>query len=199
MASSSKGQALCKPSPPPTELNKTARTIYQWIFSWAQPSYCETEEKQFVFKALFMKFVQSNQVQDLFGSGFVESVALFVEVNVFPHGDNFWYYKWHGLFHLESHTNCGHEGTNNGKKNCSDPVMLQKNQLDQAIKNLNINTDIKPLNTSIMVCHKTNSWKLWSDSPTSGYVTDPCESMLKMEWKCASDWIPQCPQSLDGL
>jgi hypothetical protein len=25
--------------------NKTARTIYSWVFSWAQPSYCETGEE----------------------------------------------------------------------------------------------------------------------------------------------------------
>jgi hypothetical protein len=62
--------------------------------------------------------------------------------------------------------------------------------LDRAIKTLNFNADIKALNTSIMVCHKINARKLWSDSPTLAYVTDVCESMLKTEWKCASDWIP---------
>jgi hypothetical protein len=39
-----------KQSPPLTECSKTARTIYRWIFSWAQPSYCETaEEEYFLF------------------------------------------------------------------------------------------------------------------------------------------------------
>jgi hypothetical protein len=32
-----------KKAPPLTESNKTARTIYRWIFSWAQPTYCESE------------------------------------------------------------------------------------------------------------------------------------------------------------
>jgi hypothetical protein len=68
---------------------------------------------------------------------------------------------------------------------------MPRNHLDRAIKTLNFNADIKALNTSIMVCQKTNSRKLWSDSPTSGDITDPCESMLRMEWKSASDWIPQ--------
>ena len=174
---------------PPTELNKTARTIYRWVFSWAQPSYCETEEEYLVSKALFMIFVQSNQVKDLFGSIFVDSVVTFVRENVFPHEDRFCYYKRHALFHLETHTNCGHEGTNNGVKHCSSPVMPQ-NRLDRAIKTLNLNAEIKALNTNIMVCHKTNRRKLWSESPTSAYVTDPCESMLKTEWIAASDWIP---------
>jgi hypothetical protein len=176
-------------APPLTESNKTARTIYRWIFSWAQPSHCETSEEYLVSKALFLKFVQSNQVKDLFGSVFVESVVNFVRENVFPHEERFCYFKRHSLFHLETHTNCGHEGTNNGVKNCSSPVMPQ-NRLDRAIKTLNLNADVKAINTSIKLCQKTNQRKLWSDTPTSGFVTDVCESMLKTEWKCASAWIP---------
>jgi hypothetical protein len=90
---------------------------------------------------------------------------------------------------LESHTNCGHEGTNNGVKKCSSPVMPQ-NRLDRAIKTLTLNAEIKAINTSIKVCEKTNQRKLWSDTPTSGHVTDPCESMLCTEWKFSTDWIP---------
>jgi hypothetical protein len=74
---------------PLTELNKTARTICRWIFSWAQPSCCETEQECLVSKALFMKFAQSNQAKDLFGSCFVESVVLFVRENAFPHEHRF--------------------------------------------------------------------------------------------------------------
>jgi hypothetical protein len=178
-----------KKSPPLTESNKTARTVYRWIFSWAQPSYCETEEEYLLSKALFMTFVQSYQVRDLFGSLFVEAVVCFVRENVFPHEERFCYYRRHSLFHLETHTNCGHEGTNNGVKNCSSPVMPQ-NRLDRAIKTLNLNAEVKAANTRIMVCYKSNSLKLWSDTPTSAHVTDPCESMLNTEWKRASDWIP---------
>jgi hypothetical protein len=130
-----------------------------------------------------MKFVQSNQVKDLFGSCFVESVVLFVRENVFPHEHRFCYFKRHGLFHLETHTNCGHEGTNNGMKNCSSPVMPQ-NRLDRAIKTLNFSADIKALNASIMLCQKTNARKLRSDSPTSGHVTDPCESLVVILLRC---------------
>ena len=135
-----------------------------------------------------MKFVQSNQVKDLFGLIFVESVVLFVRDNVFPHEERFCYFKRHALFHLETHTNCGQEGTNNGVKNCASPVMPQS-RLDGSIKTLNLNAQIKAKNTSLMVCNKANRQKLWSDLPTSAHVTDPCESMLKMEWKRAADWI----------
>jgi hypothetical protein len=56
-----KGQSI-----PLTKANKTACTIYIWMFSWAQPDFCESEEVEYkISKALFMQFVQSNQVKDL--------------------------------------------------------------------------------------------------------------------------------------
>ena len=102
------------------------------------------------------------------------------------------YFKPHDLmFHLETHTNCGHEGTIFGMKNCAAPVMPQ-NMLDRAMKTLYLNADIKAANTSIKVCQRSNSKKLWSESPTSNLVTDPCcESMLQTEWsRSPLDWTP---------
>jgi hypothetical protein len=138
-----------------------------------------------------MTFVQSYQFRDLFGSVFVDAVVCFVRENVFTQEERFCYYKRHSLFHLKTHTNYGHEGTSNGVKNCSSPVMPQ-NCLDRAIKTLNLNADVKAVNSRIMICHNLNSKKLWSDTPTSDHVTDPCKSMLKTGWKCASQWIPYC-------
>jgi hypothetical protein len=80
-APSSEGYETEK-APPLTESNKTARTIYWWIFLWAQPLYCKTEEEYHVLKALFIKFVQSNGVKDFFGSGFVDAIIKLVRENV---------------------------------------------------------------------------------------------------------------------
>jgi hypothetical protein len=57
-ALTSQGQPRQKAAPI-TELNKTPRTIYRWMFSWVQPSYCGTEDGYFLSKALFLKFVAS--------------------------------------------------------------------------------------------------------------------------------------------
>jgi hypothetical protein len=89
----------------------------------AQPDLCVSEEEYKVSKALFMQLVKSNQAKVFFGSAFVDSVVLFVWEKVFLHKDRICYFKRHGLFSLETHTNCGHEGTNNGVKHCSSPVM----------------------------------------------------------------------------
>jgi hypothetical protein len=67
---------------------------------------------------------------------------------------------------------------------------MPQNRLDTAIKTLNLNADVKAQNTQIMVCSKSNSKKIWTATPTSAHVTDPCESMLNTEWKAASHWIP---------
>jgi hypothetical protein len=47
---------------------------------------------------------------------------------------------------------------------------MPHNRLDRAIKTLNINADVKAINTSIKLCQKTNQHKLWSDTSTSGFV-----------------------------
>ncbi len=159
------------------------------MFSWAQPSYCETQEEYFLSKALFMKFVASRQVGDILGMQVGESISKFARESVITAEERMADYKRHGLFHLETHTNCGHEGTNNGMKHCATPVMPQ-NRLDRAVQTLHLNATMKAGNSSIHLCHKSNSKKSWSDSPTAKYVTDPCESMLQREWCLSSTWIP---------
>jgi hypothetical protein len=159
------------------------------MFSWAQPSYCETEEEYYVSKAFFFTFVQSRDVTEILRSVYVEAIIKFAPKNVLSQEDRMAYFKCHDLFHSETYTNCAHDGTNNGTKNCSTPVMPQ-NRLDWAVKTLHLNAEIKAANTSIKVCQKSNSKKSWSDSPTSDHVTDPSESMLQTEWTHSSDWIP---------
>jgi hypothetical protein len=147
-----KGQSRPK-GPPLSGLNKTARTMYQWMFSWAHPSYCETDKEYYVSKALFFTFVQSREVKEILGSVYVEAIINFARKNVLPQEDQMSYFKPHDLFHLETHTNCAHKGTNIGMKNCAAPVMPQ-NRLDRAVKTLHLNAEIKAANTSIKISQK---------------------------------------------
>jgi hypothetical protein len=52
------------------------------MFSWAQPSYCETEEEYFLSKALFMKFVASRQVREVLGLGVGDAIIKFARESV---------------------------------------------------------------------------------------------------------------------
>jgi hypothetical protein len=78
-----------------------------------------TEEEYFLSKALFMKFVASRQVREVLGLGVGEAIIKFARESVIPHEERMAYYKRHGLFHLETYMDCGHEGTNNGMKHCA--------------------------------------------------------------------------------
>ena len=49
-------------------------------------------------------------------------ILKFVRENVLPHEDHFCYYKQHGVFHLETNTNCGLEDLQNGIKNSPNPL-----------------------------------------------------------------------------
>jgi hypothetical protein len=70
-------------------------------------------------------------------------------------------------------------------KHYSTPVMRQNCQ-DCAVQTLRLNATLKAGNKSIDIRHKSNSKKLWSESPTSKYVTNPCKSMVQTEWGISS-------------
>ena len=171
-----------------TERNKVARKLYRWMFSWAQAGHCETLEEFQVSKALYLKFLKSKEVTTLLGTGCVDTLVGFLRQHVSPHEDRFCYYRRRGLFHLESHSNTSHEGTNNALFNCAAPVM-PTNSVEKAAKTLYLNADVKTRNTCIKMCEKNSSRKLWSSSPTSDFVTDLCESLLMTEWSKADDYI----------
>ena len=177
-----------KKAQPLTELNRIARKLYRWMFSWAQANHCETREEFNVSKALFLAFVQSSSITELIGSHLVDTIVEFLREHVSHHEDRFCYYVRRGLFHLETHSNTLHEGTNNALFNCAAPVM-PTNSLERAVSTLHMNADLKTQNTCIMMEEKMASRKLWSDSPTSNHVTDLCENLLMTEWSKSDDWI----------
>ena len=101
--------------------------------------------------------------------------------NVLPHKENFCYYTRHSLFHLETNSNCGLEGIQNGTKHSSDPVR-PSTTLEKAVCVLERNSNIKAIDRSIAVCEQANSTKLWSSTSTSAFVTELGESMINQEW-----------------
>ena len=74
-----------------TEKHQCARVIYRWMFSWAQPSFCESEEEYKLSKALFMQYVKSEKVEELLGSTDVERLLNFVRKSVFTQEDRMCY------------------------------------------------------------------------------------------------------------
>ena len=85
------------------------------------------------------------------------------------------------MFHLETNSNCGLEGIQNGTKHSSDPVR-PSTTLEKAVRVLERNSNIKAIDRSISVCERANSTKLWSSTSTSAFVTEVAESMINQEW-----------------
>jgi hypothetical protein len=74
--------------------------------------------------------------------GVGDAMIKFARESVIPHEERMAYFKRHDLLHLETHRNCGHEGTNNGMKHCATPVMPQS-RLDRAVQSLHLNATMK--------------------------------------------------------
>jgi hypothetical protein len=166
---------------PLTDAKRLARTFYFWMFSWAQPRYCLSREEYNVSKALFLYVLRTTDVTDILGEDATKTIISFARNFVFPHEEHFCYFLRKDKFHLDSHTNCGHEGTNNGLKHGAAPVQPQ-NRIDRAAQTLSFNADVKSVETKILMEQKLSTKSLWSNSPTSNSVTDICESMLMFEW-----------------
>ena len=182
------GSKRKKPAPL-TEANRMARNIYRWMFSWAMPGFCINREEFRLSRALFLYVVQSDDVKTVLGSDAVKLIVDFARNFVLIHEENFCYYARHSKFHLESHTNSCHEGTNNGIKHCAAPVMPQ-NRISRAVETLAFNSEIKASEIAIQLCTQVHGRSLWSNTPTADHVTSVCESMLIMEWRLAADWVP---------
>ena len=180
------GQSRRKP-PPLTFANKMARIIYRWIFSWCRPGYCITRDEFITSYALFVDFLHSDDVNSVFGKEASKLILKFVRENVLPHEDHFCYYKRHGVFHLETNTNCGLEGLQNGIKNSSNPLR-PSTKLEKAVRVLEKNSTIKAFDRSIAICDRVSSTKLWSLSSTSARVTDVAESMITREWQAGTNY-----------
>ena len=92
------------------------------------------------------------------------------------------FYKRKDIYHLDSHTNCGIEGCQNGVKNSASPC-TPLNRLDNAVYRNTMNARIRIDDKIIGLSKKSNSSKNWSSSPTAEYITDIAESIITKEWK----------------
>ena len=81
-------------------------------------------------------------------------------------------------FHLETHTNTAHEGTNNALKEYSAPVR-QGQPVKQAAKVIKFQSDIRAREEEKLAAKRVGSVPLWSlNWPTSGHVTELCYDLV---------------------
>jgi len=174
-----------------TKQNRVARVIYTWMFSWAKPGFCETEEEFLVSFALLRRFVMSSFVEETLGETAAATIMSFLRDRVICHSERFLFHYRLRLFHMEAHTNCGLEGLQNGAKHCSIAVNPSC-RMDKAVRILMGNSEVKTKNTCIRVCESATQKKLWSNSPTSKWLTPVAESMVREEWDIAENLECRC-------
>ena len=171
-----------KPLPPLTEPQVLARVLYRWIYTWALPRYCESQEEFELSKALFLFVVRSELFTSTFGTSLCQRMIEFVRRHVFPNQSCMCYYLRRSFFHLETHTNCSHEGTNKGMKYSACPVRPQLS-IDKSAQILTLNAEISDKNNQIQNCSQATSFKLWSISPTAPFLTELAESLVMKQWE----------------
>jgi len=175
-----KGQKRKSPSPL-TIGNKLGRVFYRWMFTWAQADYCVNKDEFDVSVGLFFYLLRQNETKAILGDNAHDLIREFYLESVYPHLDHMCFYHRKHLCHMDQHSNCGHEGTNDGIKHCASPVHPQ-NRIDRSVEILRFNEEVKSGELKNKLCSKMNSKKCWSKTATSGHVTDMVESILCQEW-----------------
>ena len=166
---------------PLTLSDNLGRVFYRWFFSWAQPGYCMSEDEFNVSQKLFFFLLEEPDTSVILGETAPDTIKIFYQEHVYPHLQKMCFYHRLRVNHLEEHTNCGHEGTNNGIKNSSAPV-TPMDRVDKAVDTLSFNQEIKSQEIKNRMCQKNHTKKCWSNSPTSHLLTDLAEGILCQEW-----------------
>ena len=161
------------------------------MFSWVWSGFCEDEAEYTLSKALFMRYIRLPSVKEHIGEEEgVESITEFCRKSVFALERQTCYFHRRGIFHLESHCNSGHEGVNNGIKNCATPVQPSQ-KLDQATKTITKMQEMKGLRMAVEVSREHHDCKLWSKSPTSEHLTNLGEALVTQEFGAGKRWNHQ--------
>jgi hypothetical protein len=156
-------------------------TVQNWIWSWSD-SRCETEEEFLLSKALFLKFIASNQVQQALGPQGVEQLEDFYCKRIEPHEDLFVFYRRRRL-HLDTNSNSAHEGTNHGIKYHSIPVK-PTHGIVESTKILMQQSKIKSGDAKIQSAQYNHSKiRGWSCLPTANSLTHLGESLVLKQWE----------------
>ena len=98
--------------------------IKTWKYSWMKGG-CESEEEHRLSKLLLRNYLHSQKVLDVCGEVCLTRIREFVRDYIEPYEGNFCFHRRIGIRHFDVYTSSAHEGTNNGMKNCSAPVLPQ--------------------------------------------------------------------------
>ena len=106
------------PDIPSTTIEKHKKIIMTWIYSWMKRR-CITYLEYKYSRYLFMKYIYSPDIVNLFGLPFANNVSMFVRKHVIPYEIFFIFCNRNNVRHYGEHSNTPLEGTNNALKHSS--------------------------------------------------------------------------------
>ena len=140
--------------------NKIGRAFYRWIFSWAQADYCLTKDEFEVSWSFLISLLNHKDTKSTLKEEGCKCIQKFIHEHVYPHLDCMCHHTKLLWYFLDEHTNCGQEGTHNGKKNCASPLLPLQN-LDRSVEVLTFNERVKYQELMINMCRHSNKKKNW--------------------------------------
>ena len=136
------------PDIPSSTIDEHKKIIMTWMYSWMKRR-CITYLQYKYSRYLFVKYIYSPEIVNLFGLAFANNVSLFLRKYVVPYEKNFIYCNRKDVRHYGEYSNTPLEGTNNGLKHASigthpglsmdNSMVILSLQSDKHVKKINGN------------------------------------------------------------
>ena len=167
---------------------KFKNLLHSWLYSFARPGYCETEEEFEISKAILYRFLQSEEVKTTLEHEFnVNKVCHWVRNHVLSAERNFSFWRRKARRTYYQTTTSPHEGTNYGMKVHAAAVQ-PCNSILTAGKKLSLQGTLKLGEISLQTTRLAITNPLWSTSLTANHVIPECESLLLQEMELSQDY-----------
>ena len=105
-----------------SEYDKLKKVVFEWLYSFMRPGYCETVHEYKVSKYLFLQFLGDPELSKGLGTILITNILSWFKRHVEVHEQQFCFYLRTGLLHFGVYSNTPNEGLHNGMKSNSAPV-----------------------------------------------------------------------------
>lgn len=164
------------------------KQVHAWLYSFARPGYCVSQEEYEISKYMLILCLTSNHALKVAAGKehLIQSVVSFVRGYVFPYERFYLFHLRQDRFHMNVMCSSAQEGLHNGLKSHASAVKATM-QLHTAAEALSVQDDSKAAELDLMVGsdfrHRDKS--SWSQLPTSKHVLTYAEGLLLQSSKQA--------------
>ena len=167
----------------PTELRDhfkiVTSTIKTWLYSFTREGYVENKDEMELSKKLLFAYLKSSTVRKVFNNHdyLINNLIEFCHDYVFIYAESIFFMYRKSQRHFNVSTNNPHEGTNFGAKAHAASVK-PCHTIDNAGRSLSLQGELKVHSIESQVAKDVSEKCLWSNLPTSGYLTTYAEGIV---------------------